>query len=74
MLLINKKYRGRLHEEAVKLVKKGVRVGMMWLSGESIVHCHVCNKDFNAPELHPVHNDLLGECPHCQTTFVFAKA
>lgn len=76
MLRIGQRYRGRFHEQARGLVQSGVRVGMMWV--ETLqpreVHCHVCDKGFSSPTLSPEHKDAFGECPHCHTPFVFAKA
>lgn len=76
MLRIGPGYQGRFHEKAVAMVKSGVRVGMIWLSAESQVVCHVCPglDTFVPPPLDPVHGDTWGECPKCKTPFVFAKA
>ena len=46
---------------------------MMWISGEEILHCHICNSDFPVPEFEENENDHFGECPKCKTLFVFAK-
>jgi hypothetical protein len=73
-LRIGPPYRGRLHQQAVELVRAGTRVGMMWVSGTGPVHCHVCEKDFNPPALDPEHHDAMGKCPHCETPFIFAQA
>ena len=72
MLVVNKRYRGRFNAKATELVKAGTRVGMMWVSGEDDLHCHVCHKEFSCPELDPVHKDIFTECPHCKTPFVLA--
>lgn len=76
MLLINPKYRGRYHKWASDLVRAGSRVGMMWLEKREPhkVHCHICDKDFESPEVCLENGDAKGECPHCKSPFVFALA
>lgn len=75
MLRVSRKpYMGQYRIKAEALVKQGVRVGMMWRGNEAMVHCHVCDKQFEPPTLDPKTNDAWGECTHCHTPFIFAEA
>ena len=69
-----RRYQGRFNDKATKLVKSGTRVGMMWVSEEDALTCHVCEKTFSCPELDPLHHDTWTECPHCKTPFILASA
>jgi hypothetical protein len=76
MLVVSRKgtngYRGRFNQKAIDLVKAGTRVGMMHIGPEDAeLHCHVCDKDFPLPEREAGHPDAWGQCPHCETPFVF---
>lgn len=78
MLIVSTKpnggYSGQFKQLAADLVRQGKRVGMMHVSGERQVHCHVCNKDFEPPVTYDqIHKDAFGECSHCKTAFIFAK-
>jgi hypothetical protein len=74
MLIVGAKpYRGRYRDKAVALVKSGVRVGEMWVSGHNDVHCHVCDIEFEPPHFEDGHIDHWGYCPSCQTPFIFRK-
>ena len=74
MLRVGGPYKGRFDSQARAKIREGKRIGMMWVSDEVLVECHVCNRAFARPILDPIENDAWGECPHCHTEFVFAKA
>ena len=70
-LIVSTPYRGRFVEKAKALVTAGQRVGVMWVSGEDKVECHVCGCKFAPPIFEPDQPDHWGECPGCHLPFIF---
>jgi hypothetical protein len=68
----NAGYNGRFKEEAARLVRSGVRVGMVHLSRDDAKwFCHVCSTHQPAPPVEPGAVDAMAPCPSCKTPFVF---